>query len=91
MPPHWLDFRRLVTFWEDVFGAGRVHLRPYTPDLFDSAEITEEIRAAFGIEETIGRADPADPMVEPSEAWLARGRALNELPASPPRVRRSWL
>ncbi len=78
-PPFWLDFAGLQTFWESVFGAGSVTLRPYDADLFYGSDATEEIRTAFGIEGTIGRAVDKPIPDEPSAAWMARGRQLNTL------------
>lgn len=78
-PPFWLDFAALVRFWESVFGPGSVALRPYDAARFASVEITEEIRDAFGIGRTIGKVEPAGLPAEPSAAWLARARQLNDL------------
>ncbi|KAA0920812.1 glycosyltransferase family 2 protein [Aquicoccus porphyridii] len=78
-PPFWLDYPRLVRHWEGVFGPGAVTLRPYDPALFYGSEVTEEIRAAFGIAPTIGKATPDTIPPEPAAAWLARARQLNAL------------
>jgi glycosyl transferase family 2 len=75
----WLDYTALVAFWEGVFGAGSMTLRPYDADLFASDLVTEELRAAFGIDDTIGKAIPAAEPDQPSAAWVARGRQLNAL------------
>ena len=78
-PAFWLDYARLQEFWEGTFGAGSLSFRPYDPDLFWSENVTEELRAMFGIEEGIGRANPARHPNQYSAAWVARGRQLNEL------------
>lgn len=78
-PPFWLDFTALARFWEGVFGAGAVTLRPYDPALFHGAAATGELRAAFGIDSAIGKAVASDPPPEPSAAWVARARQLNDL------------
>ncbi|MDQ7071583.1 MAG: glycosyltransferase family 2 protein [Rhodobacterales bacterium] len=78
-PPFWLDYTRLVTHWEDVFGAGHMHLRPYDETLFYAPDVTDELRAAFGIKAAIGKAVTATPPTPPSAAWLARARLLNAL------------
>lgn len=78
-PAFWLDYQRLVSHWEGVFGSGSVTLRPYDEAVFYSAEATEELRAMFGIDETLGRATPATPDPQPSAASLARSRQLNDL------------
>ena len=78
-PAFWLDYARLVSHWESVFGAGNVHLRPYDEALFASETVTEELRAAFDIAETFGKADPVEPDTPPSAAWLTRGRMMNDL------------
>lgn len=78
-PPFWLDYARLQAFWEGTFGAGSLTFRPYDPELFNGEGVTEEIRAMFGLEDSIGRATPAAPQIAPSAAWVARGRQLNAL------------
>ncbi|PIE10901.1 MAG: glycosyl transferase family 2 [Rhodobacterales bacterium] len=78
-PPFWLDYARLVRHWENVFGQGSVALRPYDADTFYGAGIIDEIRAAFEISDSIGKAEPVPAPAPPSAAWLARGRQLNEL------------
>ncbi len=78
-PPFWLDYAALLARWEAAFGAGRVALRAHDPGLFASPDVTEEIRAAFGIEDQIGRADAAAEPDQPSAAWLARARAMNDV------------
>lgn len=78
-PPFWLDYTRLTHHWESVFGAGSVTLRPYDEALFHGPDATEEIRAAFDIDATLGRATPAEPPQAPSAAWVTRARRLNAL------------
>ncbi|MGH1425079.1 MAG: glycosyltransferase family 2 protein [Pseudooceanicola sp.] len=77
-PPFWLDFQRLISHWENVFGSGSVALRPFDPRVF-SAAATEEIRAAFDIDATIGKAGPTAPPAQPAAAWVTRGRQMNAL------------
>lgn len=77
--PFWLDYTALVAHWESVFGKDTVSLRPYDPDLFHGEAVTEEIRACFGIVETIGKAVSEPPPAEPAAAWIARGRQMNDL------------
>lgn len=78
-PPFWLDYTALVARWEMAFGTGSVALRAFDADLFAGPDVIDEIRAAFGIEDQIGRADAAAPADQPSVAWLARARAMNEV------------
>lgn len=78
-PPFWLDYPALVQHWEGVFGEGCVNLRPYDPALMHGEGATEEIRAAFGISETLGRAGVAAEPPLPSAAWISRARQLNLL------------
>jgi hypothetical protein len=79
-PPFWLDYARLQAFWEGTFGVGSLTFRPYDPELFDGEGVTEEIRAMFGLTDSIGRATAAAaPQIAPSAAWVARGRQLNAL------------
>ena len=76
-PPFWLDYQALAVRYESVFGAGSLRYLGYDAARFASAEVTEDIRAAFGIADQIGRADPVEPAPAPSAAWLARARAMN--------------
>ena len=78
-PAFWLDYAGLVRHWESVFGQGAVTLRPYDAALFHGEDATEEIRAAFGITETLGRATPAKLPAPPSAAWISRARRMNLL------------
>lgn len=78
-PPFWLDFTALVAFWEQGFGSGSVTLRPYDASLFASERATEELRDAFDIAGSIGKAAAAGIPDQPSQAWLARGRQFNTL------------
>ncbi len=77
--PFWLDFRALEAFWEQVFGAGSVTLRAYDESVFAGTAVTDELRDAFEIDGTIGKALQSTEPAPPSAAWVARGRQLNEL------------
>ncbi len=76
--PHWLDLARLVREWDGVFGAGATQLRGIDTGLLASAEVTEELRAAFEITPQIGRADPITAPALPSAAWVTRARMFND-------------
>jgi len=76
-PPLWLDYVALKRLWEREFGTGSLVLRPYTAEVFAAPEVTNEIRAAFGLPFTIGRAATDDPGALPSARSMARARALN--------------
>ncbi len=78
-PAFWLDYPALLAHWESAFGAGCVTLRSYDASLFASAEITQEIRAMFDIDGSIGKAEAVTISEQPSAAALARGRQLNAL------------
>ena len=78
-PPFWLDLPRLVQHWEGVFGAGSLTLRRSDAPAIHGEDATEEIRATFGIAETLGRAAPGAPGAQPAAAWVARARQLNAL------------
>jgi glycosyl transferase family 2 len=75
--PVWLDYAALVEQWQSVFGKGRVILRPYDADLFDSELVTNEVRACFDIKDNIGKVAKARESAQPSAASLTRGRQLN--------------
>ena len=78
-PMHWLDTATLVAEWDAVFGTGSLALRSYDAEAFAAESVTEELRAAFDIAPTIGKATPATPPALMSAAALARGRQLNAL------------
>lgn len=78
-PAFWLDYPALVAHWQGVFGNGTVRLRSYAARLFAAAEITQELCAAFDIEDSIGKAEVTRVARQPSAASLARGRQLNAL------------
>jgi len=78
-PPFWLDYTRLVSHWEGVFGPDTVHLRPYDEALFYAEEATQEVREVFQIKDAIGKAAEGTAPVQPSAAWLTRGRLMNDL------------
>ncbi len=78
-PPFWLDYAGLIRFWESVFGAGTVTLRSYDAARFAAENVTEELRATFNIDATIGKAGSSEIADQPAAAWLTRGRRLNAL------------
>ena len=78
-PLFWLDYAALQAHWESVFGAGALTLRPYVPEVFHSEAITEEIRAAFGIEDQIGRGPVTPAPGQDPAAGLTRARQMNDL------------
>lgn len=78
-PNHWLDLPALVTFWEGVFGAGKVQLHSYDPDRFASEEVIDDIARTFKIDGNIGKAEAIALPAPTPEAALARGRQLNAL------------
>ncbi len=65
--------------WETVFGPGSVTFRPYDEARFYSEDATDEIRAMFDIDGSIGRAAAAKAPKQPSAPWLTRGRLMNEV------------
>lgn len=75
--PHWLDYAAVVRLWSDVFGDGKVVLRPYRPEVFHGPEVVDEIREMLGLDGTIGKAEPPAMPAPPSAETLARYRALN--------------
>ncbi|SPF80495.1 glycosyltransferase family 2 protein [Pseudoprimorskyibacter insulae] len=78
-PCHWLDFARLVTEWDAVFGAGATQLRALDMAQMHSADVTREIEQAFGISGQIGKADFEDLPQAASAASLTRFRQFNEV------------
>ena len=83
--PFWLDYRRLVGFWEDVFGEGTVALRPYRAAEFASDRVTDEVRESFAITRNLGK-PPAAPatstgLTDFEPVVLASVRRSEEQPA----------
>jgi hypothetical protein len=78
-PNQWLDLPALVTFWEETFGKGQVHLHSYNEDAFAASDAPKAICATFGIEGNIGKAEAIVPPAPTPAASLARGRQLNTL------------
>ncbi|WP_299768498.1 glycosyltransferase family 2 protein [uncultured Tateyamaria sp.] len=77
--PCWLDYSALERHWNAVFGEDALTFRAYDAEVFATETVTEEIRAAFQIKPAIGKVAKAEVPSEPSAAWLARGRQLNDL------------
>ncbi|APX11710.1 glycosyltransferase family 2 protein [Tateyamaria omphalii] len=77
--PCWLDYAALERHWNAVFGNGALTFRAYDAEGFAAETVTDELRAAFQIDTAIGKAAKAPVPPEPSAAWLARGRQLNDL------------
>ena len=78
-PAFWLDTKALQQEWEAVFGQGTLSLRAYADDVFAPETIIDEIRTAFGIAETIGKAQGLPEALPMSAAWMARARQFNAL------------
>ncbi|CAM9992976.1 unnamed protein product, partial [Chrysoparadoxa australica] len=74
----WLDYKRLQSEWEAVFGAGSVQFRSINRDTLWSEDATDEICAAFGIDAQIGRAEAEELPRLPSAPWLTRARQFND-------------
>ena len=77
--PCWLDYAALERHWNGVFGDGALTFRAYDAEAFAAETVTEELRAAFQIDASIGKATKSAVPVAQSAAWLARGRQLNAL------------
>lgn len=74
----WLDFRRMQDEWEAVFGPGSMMFRSIDFALLESENAPEEVRAAFGIADTIGKVEAWDRPAQPAAAWLTRCRLFND-------------
>jgi len=79
MAPAWIDFRQWRSEWEEVFGAGSFRCCPLDRPALAREEVTEDIRAAFGLTDQIGRHEASGLPKPPSATWLARGRQFNDL------------
>lgn len=78
-PPHWMDYGRLVSFWESVFGAGSVTLRPLDMATLNSTDGASELNKLLDIEAPLGAVDAASEDKLPSRATLARARSFNDV------------
>ncbi|WP_311734951.1 glycosyltransferase family 2 protein [Alloyangia mangrovi] len=56
-----------------------MRLRSLEPARLYGPEVTEEIRAAFEIDQSIGKVEAVPPPVQPSAAWLSRCRRMNDV------------
>lgn len=74
----WLDFRRLQSEWEAVFGLGRVRFHSLDPARLYGEDATGILRDSFGLSAIMGKAIPGAPPPAPSAAWTTRCRMLNE-------------
>ena len=76
---HWLDYKRLHSEWEAVFGAGRVALHSINRDRLYGADAARMLCDAFGIDARhIGKAEEEDLPRLPAQAWLTRCRQFND-------------
>ena len=74
----WLDYKRLQSEWEAVFGPGSVQFRSVNRDTLYDETATQDLRAAFDIDANIGKAEVEDLPTLPSAAWLSRARLFND-------------
>ncbi|MGY3439607.1 MULTISPECIES: glycosyltransferase family 2 protein [unclassified Marinovum] len=79
MAPPWLDYSGLRHHWEAVFGTGTFRFRPLDIAALCRDDVTDEVRAAFGLDDQIGKYDPVKPPVAPAADWLARARQFNDV------------
>ncbi|MGH1412185.1 MAG: glycosyltransferase family 2 protein [Pelagimonas sp.] len=75
---YWLDYKRLQRFWQDTFGPQAMRFRSIDMPLFYGPTATDELRAAFDISSTIGKATPEDIPGLPAAAWQTRSRLFND-------------
>ena len=76
---HWIDLKHLRDFWETTFGRGALSFFSADRSALAGEEATDILRRWFGIEGTIGKADPARPARPASAAWLCRARRFNDV------------
>ncbi len=75
---HWLDFARLEQEWQAVFGAGAVAFHSVDQEALFGEAAPDALRAAFGIDDSFGKAEPEDRPSPPSAAWQTRCRLFND-------------
>ena len=76
--PFWLDYQRLIAFWDGTFGAGALTLRAMPGEDVSAEALARETEAAFDIPMKLSAPAPAK-SEPPSAATLARGRQYNAL------------
>lgn len=79
MAPAWLDYASLRRHWQGVFGAGCFAFRPLDVAALCREDVTEELRASFGLAGQIGKHEAINPPVMPSGEWITRSRQFNDL------------
>lgn len=78
-PPFWLDFTRLQSEWESVFGDGSVRFAGLDRETLESDGVADIARAMFGIEPTLGKSSPSPLLPQMSAEWVTRARQFNAL------------
>ena len=78
-PPHWIDYTSLLSHWEEVFGAGNVHLRALDMARLGSEDGANELNALLGTDIPMGQIEAQEEDKRPSAETLARARQLNDI------------
>ena len=78
-PPHWLDYRALLTFWEGAFGKKSVTLRPLDIARLYSEDGGDELNAILRTDIAIGKVDAEKPDVLPPAPMVSRTRQFNDV------------
>lgn len=76
---HWLDYKRLQSEWEVVFGVGRVAFHSVNRDVLYDETAAQALCTALGLDvRRVGKAEEEDLPRLPSAAWLTRCRLFND-------------
>ncbi|WP_439110790.1 glycosyltransferase family 2 protein [Lentibacter sp.] len=78
-PPFWVDYMGLLTHWEEVFGAGNVHMRSLNMERLGSEDGAAELNAILGTDIPMGQIEAVEPDKSPSAETLERARQLNDI------------
>lgn len=77
-PPFWVDYIRLLTHWQSIFGVGAVNFRPLTTNFASQIDLTHTLDTVLNLPTPIDF--PVPDIIAPSSAmWLARTRQFNTL------------
>ncbi len=78
-PPPWVDYKSMLSKWEEAFGEGNVVLRPLETDTLNSEEGAEELNAILGTDIPLGKLSKQGSESLPSATSVARIRQFNDV------------
>ncbi|WP_425038495.1 glycosyltransferase family 2 protein [Primorskyibacter sp. S187A] len=79
MVPAFLDLRRWVHIWEQVFGSGTFRLHQLDRSALASKDRPKHVASLLELDIALGKAEPERSPALPSTEWLARARHFNDV------------